>query len=59
MLDEKAPDLPELSQMQVLRHYMRLSQMNMGAEFTVDVGQGTCTMKYSPKLTSVMQIILN
>lgn len=44
------PFLPELSQMQVLKHYMRLSQMNMGADFTVDVGQGTCTMKYSPKI---------
>jgi glycine dehydrogenase subunit 2 len=44
------PKLPELSQPQVLRHYMRLSQENLGADLNVDVGQGTCTMKYSPKI---------
>jgi glycine dehydrogenase subunit 2 len=44
------PALPELSQMQVLKHYLRLSQENLGADLNVDVGQGTCTMKYSPKI---------
>jgi len=44
------PNLPELSQMQVLKHYLRLSQENLGADFNVDIGQGTCTMKYSPKV---------
>ncbi|MFZ5917923.1 MAG: aminomethyl-transferring glycine dehydrogenase subunit GcvPB [Chloroflexota bacterium] len=44
------PALPELSQPQVLRHYLRLSQENLGADLNVDVGQGTCTMKYSPKV---------
>lgn len=44
------PRLPELSQPQVLRHYLRLSQENLGADLNVDVGQGTCTMKYSPKI---------
>jgi len=33
-----------------LRHYVRLSQENLGADFNIDVGQGTCTMKYSPKV---------
>jgi len=50
MLRKKAPNLPELSQMQVLRHYLRLSQETLGADLNVDVGQGTCTMKYSPKI---------
>ncbi|WP_078910906.1 aminomethyl-transferring glycine dehydrogenase subunit GcvPB [Streptomyces sp. NRRL WC-3742] len=45
-----APGLPELGQQQVLRHYLRLSQENLGADLNVDVGQGTCTMKYSPKV---------
>lgn len=45
-----APALPEMGQMRVLRHYLRLSQENLGADFNVDVGQGTCTMKYSPKV---------
>lgn len=44
------PALPELSQIHVLRHYDRLSQENLGVDFNVDVGQGTCTMKYSPKV---------
>lgn len=44
------PKLPELSQPQVLRHYTRLSQENLGADVNIDVGQGTCTMKYSPKI---------
>lgn len=44
------PGLPELSQQLVLRHYLRLSQENLGADLNIDVGQGTCTMKYSPKV---------
>ena len=44
------PKLPELSQPQVLRHYVRLSQENLGTDLNIDVGQGTCTMKYSPKI---------
>ncbi len=44
------PRLPELSQPQVLRHYLRLSQENLGADLNIEIGQGTCTMKYSPKI---------
>jgi len=44
------PALPELSQPAVLRHYLRLSQENLGTDLNIDVGQGTCTMKYSPKI---------
>ncbi len=47
---DEPPGLPEIAQPQVLRHYVRLSQENLGADFNVDVGQGTCTMKYSPKI---------
>ncbi len=50
MLRKKPPALPELSQMQILRHYTRLSQENLGNEQNVDIGQGTCTMKYNPKV---------
>jgi glycine dehydrogenase subunit 2 len=50
MRRQEPPKLPELSQPQVLRHYVRLSQENLGADFNIDVGQGTCTMKYSPKI---------
>ena len=44
--------LPELSQMDVVRHYLRLSQLNYG----VDKGfypLGSCTMKYNPKVNDV------
>ena len=50
MRRKQPPQLPELSQPEVLRHYMRLSQENLGADLNIDVGQGTCTMKYSPKI---------
>jgi glycine dehydrogenase subunit 2 len=44
------PALPELAQLHVVRHYDRLSQENLGVDLNIDVGQGTCTMKYSPKV---------
>jgi len=44
------PALPEISQPQVLRHFMHLSQMCLGVDVTIDIGEGTCTMKYSPKV---------
>ncbi|MGW8226310.1 MAG: aminomethyl-transferring glycine dehydrogenase subunit GcvPB [Anaerolineales bacterium] len=44
------PKLPEMSQLHVLRHYARLSQENLGVDLNTDIGQGTCTMKYSPKV---------
>ena len=44
-----APALPEVSEVDVVRHYTNLSQMNFG----VDTGfypLGSCTMKYNPKI---------
>ncbi len=52
-----APALPELAQLHVVRHYTRLSQENLGADLNIDVGQGTCTMKYSPKVND--QLVRN
>ncbi len=43
------PDLPELSEVEVVRHFTRLSTWNA----SVDLGLyplGSCTMKYNPKL---------
>jgi len=43
------PRLPELSEPEVVRHFVRLSEMNYG----VDSGLyplGSCTMKYNPKI---------
>jgi len=42
------PDFPDLGELDVIRHYTRLSQWN----FAVDLGMyplGSCTMKYNPK----------
>jgi glycine dehydrogenase subunit 2 len=44
----QAPSLPEVSELQVVRHFTRLSQMN----FSIDTHfypLGSCTMKYNPK----------
>ncbi len=45
-----APKLPEINQMRVLRHFMHLSQETLGTDVTIDISEGTCTMKYSPKV---------
>lgn len=50
MLRKDPPALPELSQMQVLRHYLRLSQETLGTDLGIDISLGTSTMKYSPKI---------
>lgn len=50
LMRKKSPDLPEVGQMRVNRHYMRLSQEVMGDDVAIDIGEGTCTMKYSPKI---------
>ena len=40
MRRKRPPKLPELSQPQVLRHYVRLSQENLGADLNIEIGQG-------------------
>jgi len=50
MQRKEEPKLPEVSQYHVLQHYLRLSQETMGMETGIDIGEGTCTMKYSPKM---------
>ena len=49
LLREQDPELPQVSELDVVRHYTNLSQMNFG----VDSGfypLGSCTMKYNPKI---------
>ena len=44
----EGPNFPDLSEVDIVRHYTRLSQWN----FSVDSGMyplGSCTMKYNPK----------
>lgn len=46
------PALPEVSELDVIRHFTRLSQWNYG----IDTGMyplGSCTMKYNPRVNEV------
>lgn len=53
LLRDDIPGFPELGELEVLRHFTRLSQRNFGIE-----GQfyplGSCTMKYNPKINEVV-----
>jgi glycine dehydrogenase subunit 2 len=46
---DELEDFPELSEMEVLRHFLRLSQWNFSAA-TNFYPLGSCTMKYNPVL---------
>jgi glycine dehydrogenase subunit 2 len=50
------PALPEVSELQVVRHFTRLSQMN----FSIDTHfypLGSCTMKYNPKACNALAML--
>jgi glycine dehydrogenase subunit 2 len=49
-LRRKTLNLPEMDQKHVLQHYLRLSQETLGANMTNDISEGTCTMKYNPRV---------
>ena len=53
MRRERLPEIPELSEVEVMRHFFRLSQEST----CVDSGfnaEGTCTMKYNPKVNEAL-----
>ena len=50
------PVLPEVSELQVVRHYTRLSQEN----FSIDTHfypLGSCTMKYNPRICNTLALL--
>jgi len=56
LLREESAPLPEVSEIEVVRHYTHLSQRNFG----VDTGfypLGSCTMKYNPKINEDMAVL--
>ncbi|NFG95601.1 glycine dehydrogenase subunit 2 [Clostridium sporogenes] len=56
LLREDEIDLPEVSEVDVVRHYTALSNKN----YTVDNGfypLGSCTMKYNPKINEDMAVL--
>ena len=53
LIREEAADLPEVSELDIMRHYTALSKRNHG----VDSGfypLGSCTMKYNPKINETV-----
>lgn len=53
LIREEAAELPELSELDIMRHYTALSNRNHG----VDSGfypLGSCTMKYNPKINEAV-----
>ncbi len=48
LLRNQAPALPEVSELQVVRHYTNLSQQNYAID-TMFYPLGSCTMKYNPR----------
>ncbi|MFI5305107.1 MAG: aminomethyl-transferring glycine dehydrogenase subunit GcvPB, partial [Nitrospiria bacterium] len=53
LIREEPPSLPEVSELDLVRHYVKLSQKN----FSIDSGfypLGSCTMKYNPKINDEM-----
>src|ERR1700730_17236250 len=53
---ETPAPLPEVSEIEIVRHYTHLSQRNFG----VDTGfypLGSCTMKYTPKINEDMAVL--
>ncbi|MFA5523603.1 MAG: aminomethyl-transferring glycine dehydrogenase subunit GcvPB [Tissierellales bacterium] len=52
-LNEKEVDLPEVSEVDVVRHFTNLSNKNYGLD-TGFYPLGSCTMKYNPKINEDM-----
>ncbi len=55
-LREDTPLLPEVSELQVVRHFTRLSQLN----FSIDTHfypLGSCTMKYNPRACNTLALL--
>lgn len=56
LMRKNAPGLPEVSELQVVRHFTRLSQLN----FSIDTNfypLGSCTMKYNPRICNRLAML--
>src|SRR3954470_10275188 len=55
-LRQHLAELPEMSELDTVRHYTRLSQLN----FSIDTNfypLGSCTMKYNPKVNDAIAML--
>ncbi len=50
---KNAPELPEVSELDVVRHFTNLSRRNIGID-TNFYPLGSCTMKYNPKIADLL-----
>jgi len=55
-LRRKSPRLPEVSELDVVRHYTRLSQRNYSID-THFYPLGSCTMKYNPRACNAAALL--
>jgi glycine dehydrogenase subunit 2 len=55
-LRDDKPRLPEASELQVVRHYTRLSQKNFSID-TQFYPLGSCTMKYNPRACNALALL--
>jgi len=55
-LRQDSPLLPEVSEMQVVRHFTRLSQKNFSID-TQFYPLGSCTMKYNPRACNALALL--
>ena len=56
LIRQSPPQLPEVSELQVVRHFTRLSQLN----FSIDTHfypLGSCTMKYNPRAANKLAML--
>jgi len=56
LLRNESPLMPEVSEMQVVRHYTRLSQKNFSID-TQFYPLGSCTMKYNPRACNSLAML--
>jgi glycine cleavage system P protein (glycine dehydrogenase) subunit 2 len=56
LLRELPPSLPECSELDVVRHYTRLSQKNFSID-TQFYPLGSCTMKYNPRVCNSLAML--
>jgi glycine dehydrogenase subunit 2 len=56
MQRQQTPALPEVSEMQAVRHYTRLSQKNFSID-TQFYPLGSCTMKYNPRACNSLAML--
>ncbi len=54
MRRKQPPSLPEVSEPEVMGHYLRLSQQTFGYDSGLQIGRGTSTVKYSPKINELL-----